>query len=244
MPSRAGPIWPGSTRPTAASYWLKSIFTPGDSGTPVITADGNGVYLTGHFTGSVDFDPSPSGVYNMSALGSSEIFVEKLAAADGSFVWAKQMGGSAWHSNFDEYATDIAVGGGVVLTGGAFISRDADFDPGSGSAILIGDEERDGFVSRLTTDGSFVGVNQVGAQLRSLDDGDIGYTESGRNWKNGSGLGGDSRTHMKGDGSNVARWTFSGLTPGQLYEVRVTWKAGSKNATNAVYKINGVAARR
>src|SRR4051812_42350353 len=73
--------------------WAERIGVPG--GYTVIFSSapdfaGN-IYSTGHFEGTVDFDPG-SGVYNMTAIGTYDLFVLKLDN-NGNFIWARQMGG-------------------------------------------------------------------------------------------------------------------------------------------------------
>ena len=52
--------------------------------------DNKNIYVTGNFEGHADFDPGPA-IYNLSASG-NDAFVSKLDS-NGSFVWAKQIGG-------------------------------------------------------------------------------------------------------------------------------------------------------
>ncbi|MEZ6147911.1 MAG: right-handed parallel beta-helix repeat-containing protein [Planctomycetaceae bacterium] len=71
-----------------------------------------------------------------------------------------------------------------------------------------------------------------------IDDGDAGFaTTIGWNAP-ASGLGrdGDLRNAASGDGSKVATWTFSGLTPGD-YQVAATWFAYTNRATDAPFSI-------
>lgn len=62
-----------------------------------ITIDPNGgIYTTGWYAGSLDFDPGPS-VYNLTSTGDNhlnDVFAYKLNA-DGSFGWAHTLGGDA-----------------------------------------------------------------------------------------------------------------------------------------------------
>ncbi len=234
---------PTSSPTPAAGGWAQSIYGA------TFTVSGGDVYLTAGFEGTVDFDPSPTQQFNLTSLGSSDIVVMKLAGGDGSFAWAKRLGGDA-----EDYGMSLAVGGDAVYSTGLFCSRAADFDPGAGTAYFNADGDRDGFVSKLTTGGDYQFALQIGNQTRTIDNGDADsltdgdaladYREIGSGWKNynSSGYQRDARSHMKGTGTNKVQWIFSGLTPGELFDVRGTWVADFKNATNAVFKANGVAA--
>jgi hypothetical protein len=96
------------------------------------------VYLTGGFTGTVDFNPG-AGVFNLTSAGGSDIFVSKLDT-NGNFQWAIRAG-----STGDDYGNAIAVnsfgdiyvtgqiGGGTVdfdLTSSYFDDRDLLTGPG------------------------------------------------------------------------------------------------------------------
>lgn len=74
--------------------------------------------------------------------------------------------------------------------------------------------------------------------MRIIDDGDAGFTLS-EGWNKspiGEGRQNDVRTAYRGDGSKVATWTFSGLSPGE-YRVSATWSIHANRATNAPYSI-------
>jgi len=136
--------------------WAKSmgggLFENGSS----ITVDASGnVYTTGSFHGTVDFDPS-SGTYNLSSVGSFDIFVQKLDAA-GNFLWAKSMGGT----DFD-FGNSVTVdASGNVYTTGSFQGT-ADFDPGSGTYNLSSVSFSDFFVQKLDAAGNFLWAKSMG----------------------------------------------------------------------------------
>ena len=47
---------------------------------------------------------------------------------------------------------------------------------------------------------------------------------------------GDNRGSISGDGSNVARWTFEGVTPG-WHRIAVTWPDSSVRASDAQFAV-------
>jgi hypothetical protein len=136
--------------------WAKQMGGAADDyGTSLTTDVFGNVYTTGSFKGMVDFDPGP-GVYNLNALGNSDIFISKLDA-NGNFVWARSMGGY-----LNDEASCIKVDGQFnVYTVGKFGS-DADFDPGAGSYMLHGYSTLglDVFISRLDASGNFIWAKQ------------------------------------------------------------------------------------
>src|SRR5262245_29960984 len=59
------------------------------------TDNAGNVYTAGKFAGTnVDFDPSPTGTFLLSTVGSSDAFVAKYTAT-GQFVWAFRFGGTS-----------------------------------------------------------------------------------------------------------------------------------------------------
>ncbi|HIF14465.1 MAG TPA: hypothetical protein EYQ86_03730, partial [Bacteroidetes bacterium] len=102
-----------------------------DEGYAITADDSAYVYITGKFSGPVDFDPGIQDTFNLIAPSSYDIFVLKLDSS-GDFIWAKQMGGDGY-----DIGKDIAVDtlGNVHITG--YFDDTADFDPGIDTFNLI-----------------------------------------------------------------------------------------------------------
>jgi gliding motility-associated-like protein len=116
------------------------------------------VYVTGRFTGTIDFDPG-AGVTNLTSAGAQDTYITKMDAA-GNLVWAKRVGGPN-----DVYSFDVAVdeAGNVYVTG-AF-SGTADFDPGPGTFNLssIGLFFDEIFVLKLDVNGDLAWARKMGS---------------------------------------------------------------------------------
>ena len=78
--------------------WAKSFGGSGyeDNLNVVLDAEGNTV-VSGTFEGTVDFDPG-TGTHELSSNGSADVYILKLNADDGAFVWAKSFGGLSYES--------------------------------------------------------------------------------------------------------------------------------------------------
>ena len=136
--------------------WAKQIGGAGEDFGYSIAVDGSGnVYTTGFFAATVDFDPG-AGVFNLSSVGGTDIFVLKLDAG-GNFVWAKQMEGAG-----QGYSIAVDAAGNVYTTG--IFAGTVDFDPGPGTDNLTyaGGSGQDIFVSKLDASGNFVWARQMG----------------------------------------------------------------------------------
>jgi len=106
-------------------------------------AHGN-VYVTGYFTGVVDFDPGDA-VYNLTADGSFEnAFIAKYTK-DGALLWAFDLGGR----NFNNLGYDIKVDAHdmIYVTGGVS-GNNVDFDPSSGVYNLSQGTYQTGFIAK------------------------------------------------------------------------------------------------
>ncbi len=119
-----------------------------------VDASGN-VYTTGHFIGTVDFDPSAA-TFNLVSNGNADIFVSKLDT-DGKLEWAKNIGGPS-----TEDGLSIAVDkSGNVYTTGLFYGT-VDFDPNIGINDLSSGAGDDIYISKLDTDGNFIWAKNIG----------------------------------------------------------------------------------
>jgi len=123
--------------------WARQLGgTQYDAGLSIDLDASGGIYSTGYFEDTVDFDPG-AGVYELMSEGGYDIFVSKLDAS-GNFVWASRMGGMfyeiSWSIDFD--AT------GYLYTTGVFRGT-GDFDPGAGTYNLTSAGQEDIFIHKL-----------------------------------------------------------------------------------------------
>ncbi len=145
--------------------WAKSFTGLQHTNGGIATDLEENVYLTGRFTDTADFDPG-LGTYNLSADGSTDIYIVKLDV-NGSFVWAKSIGGDKRDGGLS-----IAVDeNGNVFTTGCF-KGEVDFDPGpnyyeldAGTSLDDDNNEvfySDIFISKLDSNGDFVWAKSAG----------------------------------------------------------------------------------
>jgi len=143
--------------PSGNFMWAKQIGGTTFDQSRSIKVDGSGnIFLTGAFTGSVDFDPGP-GVFNINAFSGSgylDIFISKLDGS-GNFVWAKQLGGIFGDAGC---AIDIDISGNIYSTG--WFQGTCDFDPGP-STFTLSTNNRSSFVCKLDASGNFVWAKQL-----------------------------------------------------------------------------------
>ena len=126
--------------------WAKSMGgMNSDEGHSIAIDSSDNIFITGDFTGIVDFDPG-AGTANLTSAGNRDTFVSELDN-NGGFVWAKSVGG-----------TDQDLGYGIaadssnsIYTTGSF-SGTADFVPGAGTFNLTSAGNSDIFVSKLQSD--------------------------------------------------------------------------------------------
>lgn len=133
--------------------WAKSIGGVGRNATLNLTG---GVYVSGEFSGTKDFNPG-AGVFNLTSGGRLDIFVLSLNA-DGEFVRAIRFGNSG-----DNFAPSLYCdGAGNLLISGSFSST-IDFDPGIGDSSLTSAGDDDFFILKLSSVGNFLWVKGFGS---------------------------------------------------------------------------------
>jgi len=110
-----------------------------------IAVDASGVYITGTFTGTVNF-----GTGNLTSAGNNDIFVVKLTTT-GTTSWAKRIGGT-----LIDNATSLKLDGSanVIITG--TFAGTVDFNPGAGTANLVSVGSQDIFILKLDASGNYV----------------------------------------------------------------------------------------
>jgi len=137
-----------------------------------ITIDSlDNIFLTGHFTNTVDFMPGP-GIYDLTSEGAQDVFVLKLDSA-GSFIWVKQYSGAG---DAFPFSITVDVFGDILLTG--WFESSCDFDTGTSPSILTSVAQFDGFVQKLDSNGDFLWIKQIKGsyteELRSIKTDAIG----------------------------------------------------------------------
>lgn len=92
-------------------------------GNPVAVDPTGGVYVTGIFGGTTDFDPSSSKTFNLVSNGYEDVFISKFDDA-GNFSWAAGIGGTKY-----DYSTALTMDGSKTLLLTGYFSGTCDFDP-------------------------------------------------------------------------------------------------------------------
>jgi len=145
--------------------WVKSLNDRNYSISTKMSLDGTGnIYVTGGFTGTVDFDPSV-GIFSMTSTGNVDMFITKLTT-DGNFVWAKRFGGTGTNTTF---VRSVASDGNGVYTTGNF-SGTIDFDPNTGTQLRTSAGSTsfsDIFISKLDVNGNFSWAYRLGRSSAS-----------------------------------------------------------------------------
>lgn len=117
----------------------------------------NHLYVTGYFSGSVDFDPSPSATNTMSSYGGTDIFMLKLDL-DGNYLWSKRVG-----SVLDDVANTIDIDESEnVYIAGSFKTVGY-FNPDNTSTFVLSSAgTTDAFVAAYTSAGLPIFANRIG----------------------------------------------------------------------------------
>ncbi|MEZ4968024.1 MAG: hypothetical protein R2791_22475, partial [Saprospiraceae bacterium] len=113
------------------------------------------VIMTGHFSGTIDFDPGP-GVTNLVSNGQEDVFLATFDG-NGNLLWARSFGGIG--SDFGYYI-DTDAAGNIALTG--FYQNTVDFDPGPGMAMRTSNGGSDIYTARFDAAGNLAWINAVG----------------------------------------------------------------------------------
>ncbi len=162
--------------PSGNYIWSITLSGPRyDEGTDIWIDDSSNIFLTGHFSGTMDFDPGP-GTHNLTVSGNQNGYVLKLDR-NGKFIWARDFGNGGLVGIRDMKLDDA---GNIYTTG--YFYNNTDFDPGADTFELLNPfTNRDVFVSKLDKNGDFKWAVSAGARsadcepeaLTLLDNGNI-----------------------------------------------------------------------
>lgn len=141
--------------------WSGSVgsITNSEYGQAIASDPSGNVYVTGIFTGVVDFDPSAGTTTLSSISGSQDIFLAKYNST-GAFVWVKQIAGTNTERPFDLTAD----ASGVYLAG--IFMGTIDFDPSLATNTLTslgGGTDGDGFFAKYDVNGALLWRDRIGS---------------------------------------------------------------------------------
>lgn len=145
------------------------------------------LYVTGAFTGAVDFDPG-TGVTQLVAGAYYDIFIVKLSPNQ-VLQWAYRIG----HTSYDDYGFSIACDkNDNVLVTGYFQGTNVDFDPASISQYTLSSQSgRDVYVLKLNSSGAFQWAIDLGGPGSFIsDEGQVVRTDANNNVYVGGYFGG------------------------------------------------------
>lgn len=146
LSSNGGPdIFVQKLNSSGVFVWARKIGgTSSDQGNDLSTDSNGNVYITGYFTGTVDFDPGPGNFSLMSSSNYTDQFIQKLDA-NGNFLWAGQNGSN---SQNDE-GLGIAIDENDAIYSTGYFWYTADFDPSISNYFLNSNGYTDIFVQKL-----------------------------------------------------------------------------------------------
>jgi len=121
----------------------------------IYTDPAGNIYLTGSFSGTVDFDPG-AGSYNIASAGNApDVFFAKYGPT-GAFKFAKRIGSS----NLDEGNGIRTDASGNIIVSGIF-SGIVDFDPNTGIQELNSLVNLDVFIAKYDSSGNYIFAEQI-----------------------------------------------------------------------------------
>jgi hypothetical protein len=117
-------------------------------------------YVTGHFKGTVDFDPGPGVEEHTAEYPMLNAFLSKFDS-DSNFIWVRTWGAPNYYNGAGE-GKFITVGDfGDIYIAGIFYNT-VDFDPGPGIEEHTSAGNSDIYLSKFNPDGVFQGVTTWG----------------------------------------------------------------------------------
>jgi len=136
--------------------WVKSNESyQGNSISYFIQTDSlNNIYTLGYFTGTIDFNPSPSQAHWLSAANNS-YYIQKLGS-NGNLIWVRQID----FTNGRPRQLFVSPAGRICVTGS--FKDSVDIDPGPGVHMLYSNGGSDAFILKLSANGNFIWAKSFG----------------------------------------------------------------------------------
>lgn len=136
--------------------WVKIISGPRSEIGISLELDGAGnIYTFGQFGNTPDFDPG-AGVFNLTSVNPSDLYVQKLDSA-GNFDWAVGIAGTI--RDFGRFLA-VEPSGDLFVT--ASFQGTVDVDPGAGVVSYVSAGGNDAFLLKLDASGAYQWAHRFG----------------------------------------------------------------------------------
>ncbi|SMC84158.1 T9SS type A sorting domain-containing protein [Moheibacter sediminis] len=165
-------VFVSKTSPDGELLWVKTFGSDLEDYGTGINADAEGVYVTGVYQNTVDFNPEGESSA-LTSTGYLDIFMLKLDV-DGNFQWVKSIGNTGYE---ESTAIDVDADGNVYV--GGYFYGIMDFDPSEAEFEMEPVSIGDGFILKLNNEGNFQWAKQIAGgfslllAMEVLDDGQI-----------------------------------------------------------------------
>ncbi|MDZ4747198.1 MAG: T9SS type A sorting domain-containing protein [Saprospiraceae bacterium] len=144
--------------PEGQLIWVHGMGGPGaDAGRGVTVTLTGQVWMAGHFSESVDFNPKPDEA-TLTAQGLDDIFVATYTG-QGDYIRSLRIGGN---ENEEVNGIHMDAPGNILLTG--MFRGNVDFNPSTFTTFLASQGGDDGFVVKLSPSGIFVWARSFGGE--------------------------------------------------------------------------------
>jgi hypothetical protein len=150
LDASGGFVWANSFPPSNLSYVSAASAID-------VSTQGN-IYITGGFSGDIDFDPSPA-TYTLISNSSCAVFITKLNN-NGNLTWAKKIAASC----SDEGLGLIVDPAENVFVTGSFYGTNSDFDPSPTTTYNLSSFPGTGndiFILKLASNAATVGLSNT-----------------------------------------------------------------------------------
>ncbi len=139
---------------SGVTQWADQFKSTSLSNARDVITDSTGVYVTGFFQGTNDFDPGP-GISNATSKGVGDVYVVKLNPSDGALLWKFTGGGTA---------NDIGTNLNVDSSGNLYVLGTFNGTATFGSTNVTSAGNTDLFIIKLfSSNGSMQWVNTIGS---------------------------------------------------------------------------------
>ena len=134
-----------------------------DVGTSIALDTFGNIFTAGYFTGAANLDPTQSGVGTVVATnGSNNIYFAKYNS-NGSFLWAKSIGGTS-----DDFGQEVSIttdhAGNAYVAG--YFQGSQDFNTSSSTTNTLNSKgSTDIFIIKYDANGNYVWANGIGGSL-------------------------------------------------------------------------------